>query len=58
MVRNLPDNSGDVRDAVLIPGPGISLGEEHGNPLQYSYLENPMDRGVWWTMVHCVAELD
>ena len=41
-----------------IPGSGTSLGEGNGNPLQYSCLENPMDRGVWWATVHGVAESD
>ena len=39
-----------------IPGLGISPGGEHGNPLQYSCLENPMDRGAWWATVHRVAQ--
>ena len=47
VVKNLPANSGDVRDASLIPGSGRSPGGGHGNPLQYSCLENPMDRGAW-----------
>ena len=42
---NPPANAGDTRDVGLIPGSGRSPGEEHGNPLQCSYLENPMDRG-------------
>ena len=44
MVKNLPVNAGD---SGLIPGLGRSPGEGHGNPLQYSCLENPMDRGAW-----------
>ena len=40
----------------LIPGSGRSSGEGNGNPLQYSCLENPLDRGAWWTTVHGVAE--
>ena len=56
VVKNLPDNAGDVRDVGLIPGLGRSLGEGHGSPLQYSCLENPMDRGAWRTTVHEVAE--
>ena len=40
-------NAGDIRDAGTIPESGRSPGEEHGNPLQYSYLENPTDRGAW-----------
>ena len=42
----------------LMPGLGRSLGEGHGNPLQYSCLENPMDSGAWRATVHGVAELD
>ena len=48
MVKNLPANAGDARDLGLIPGSGRSLGGGNGNPLQYSSLENPMDRGAWW----------
>ena len=44
----------NARDKVSIPGSGRSTGEGHGNPLQYSCLENPMDRGDWWTIVHGV----
>ena len=46
-------NAGDLDS---VPGLGRSPGEEHGNPLQYSYLENPMDRGPWWATVHGVAK--
>ena len=46
MGKNLPDSAGHVRDAGLIPGSGRSLDGSHGNPLQYSYLENSMDRGA------------
>ena len=46
-------NSGDQS---LIPGLGKSPGEENGYPLQFSCLENPMDRGAWWAMVHMVAK--
>jgi len=53
MVKNLPANSGD---ASLIPGSGRSSGEGNGTPLQYSCLENPMDRGAWWAIVHGVAK--
>ena len=45
MVKNLSANTGDIRDAVSILGLGRSPGGGHGNPLQYSCLENPMDRG-------------
>ena len=47
VVKNLPANAGDVIDAGSIPGLGRSPGGGHGNPLQYSCLENPMDRGAW-----------
>ena len=50
-----PANAGDTRDANSIPGSGRSPGGGDGNPLQDSYLENPMDRGVWWATVHRVA---
>ena len=56
LVKNLPANAGDIRDVGLIPGLGRSPGEGHGNPLQYSCLENPMDRGAWWATVHRVAK--
>ena len=46
MVKNLPANAGDARDVGLIPGSGRSPGERNGNPLQYSCLENSMDRGA------------
>ena len=47
VVKNPPANAGEAGDEVLIPGSGRSPGEGNGNPLQYSCLENPMDRGVW-----------
>ena len=47
VVKNSPANAGEKRDAGLIPGSGRSPGEGHGYPLQYSCLENPMDRGAW-----------
>ena len=56
MVKNLPAEVGDVSNAGSIPGSGGSPGEGHGNPLQYSGLENPMDRGVWWVTVCGVAQ--
>ena len=56
MVKNPPANSGDKRDMGLIPGLGKSPGEGHGNPLLYSGLENPMDRGAWCATVHGVAK--
>ena len=56
MVKNLPVSAGD---AILISGPGRSPGEENGNPLQYSSLENLMDTGAWQTTVHGITkELD
>ena len=55
-VKNLSANTGDKRDAGSIPGQGRSLGGGHGNPLQYSCLENPMDRGTQWATVHRVAK--
>jgi len=55
VVKNPPANAGDIRDAGSIPGLGRSPGGGHGNLLQYSCLENPMDRGAWWAMVHRVA---
>ena len=53
MVKNQPANAGNLGS---IPGSGRSLGEENGNPLQYSCLENSMDRGAWRAIVHCVAK--
>ena len=59
MVKNSPINAGDIRNAGSIPGSGRSPGGGNGNPLQYSCLENLMDRGVWQVTVHGVAkELD
>ena len=51
MVKNLPVNAGDTGDVGSIPGSGRSPGVGNGNPLQYSGLENPMDRGAWWATV-------
>ena len=56
MVKNLPANAGDTGDPGSIPGLGRSPGGQHGNPFQYSYLENHMDRGVWQATVHRVAK--
>ena len=56
MVKNLPANAGDIRDTGLIAGLGRSPGGGHGNPLQYSGLENPMDREAWLTTVHGVSK--
>ena len=55
MVKNQPANA-DVRDAGSIPGLGRSPAGGHSNPLQYSCLENPMDRGAWQATVHRVAQ--
>ena len=55
-VKNLPANAGDLTDVGSIPGWERSSGGGHGNPLHYSCLENPMDRGAWWSTVHRVAE--
>ena len=56
VVKNSPANEGDVRDVGLIPGSGRSPREGNGSPLQYSCLENPMDRGAWWAIVHGVTK--
>ena len=56
VVKNLPTNAGDVRDVGSVPGSGRSPGEGNGNPLQYPCLENPMDRGAWWAIVHGVVK--
>ena len=58
VVKNLPASAGDARDPGSIPGWGRSPGGGNSNPLQYSCLENPMDRGTWWTTVHGVTESD
>ena len=55
MVINLPTSAGDARDVGSSPGSGRSLGEGNGNPLQYSCLENPTDRGALRATVHKVA---
>ena len=55
MVKNLPACVGDTRDMSLIPGLERSPGVGNGYPIQYSSLENSMDRGTWWTTVHGVA---
>ena len=56
VVKNLPANAEDIRDAGSIPRLGKSLGRGHGNPLQYSCLENSMDRGAWRATVHRSAK--
>ena len=58
MVKNPPANTGDVRDAGSVPGWVRSPGGGHGNPLQYSSLQNSMDRGAWRAIVHTTAESD
>ena len=55
MAKNLPANAGNEGS---VPGSGRSPGERSGNALQYSCLENPMNRGAWWATVHGVTELD
>ena len=56
MVKNPSANAGDAGDAGLIPGLGRSSGEENGNPLQYSCLENSIDRGTWQAPVNGVTK--
>ena len=56
VVKNPSASAGDVRDTNSIPGSGRSSGGGHGNPLQYSCQENPMDRGGWLAIVHGVAK--
>ena len=56
VVKNMPDNAGNITDMGSIPGLGRSPGEENGNPLQYSCLENSMDRGAWKATVHEIAK--
>ena len=56
MVKNPLANAGDIRDVVSIPGSGRCPGGGHGNPLQYSCPENPMDRGAWAATVLGVAK--
>ena len=56
VVEDLPANAGDIKDMGLIPGSGRSPGGGHGNLFQYSCLENPMDRGAWWAIVHRVTK--
>ena len=55
-VKNLPANAGDAGDSGSIPGPGRSPEGGNGNPLQYSCLDNPMDRGAWWATVRGVTK--
>ena len=58
VVKSPPANAEDIREVGSIPGSGRSPGEGRGNPLQYSCLLNPMDRGACWATVHGLAELD
>ena len=55
-VKNLSANAGDIRVTGSIPGSGRSPGGGHGSPLQYSYLEDPMDREAWWVIVYSLAK--
>ena len=57
VVKNLPANARDLRDAGLIPGLGRCPGEGHGNPLQYSCLKNPMGT-AWWATVHRLQRVE
>jgi len=54
--KNPAASVGNIRDSDSTPGLGRSPGEGHGNPLQYSCLENPMDRGAWWATVHGITK--
>ena len=56
LVKNPPANAGDIWNSGLIPGLGRSPGGGHGNPLQYSCLENPLERWAWWATVHGVTK--
>ena len=58
MVKSSPASTGDIRDTGSTPGSGRSLGGGHGNSLQYSCLENSMDRGAWCVTVHGLTESD
>ena len=57
VVKNPPANAGDIRNASSIPRSERSPGEGNNNPLQYSCLGNPMDRGAWWSIVHWVTKI-
>ena len=56
VVKSPPANAGDLRNTGSIPGSGRFPGKGHGNPHQYSCLENPMDRGTWWVTVLGVTQ--
>ena len=57
VIENASAKAGYITDDGLIPGSGRSPREGHGNPLQYSCLENPKDRGAWWATVHEVTRV-
>ena len=57
VVKNPPVSAGDIKDMGLIPGSAGSPGEEHGNPFQYSCLENPLDRRALWAIIHGIAQI-
>ena len=57
MVKNSSANAGDARDVGSVPGLGRSPGRGHGNPLQYSCLENPMDRRAWWATINGITRI-
>lgn len=57
MAKSPPADAGDVRDLGSIPGSGKSPGEGNGNPLRYSFLGNPMERGTWQASVHRVTRV-
>ena len=56
LLKNSPANAGGAKDTGLIPGSGRCSGVGNGNPLRYSWLENPMDRGAWQATIHGVAK--
>ena len=56
LVKNPLANAGDLKDVGSVPGYERSLGGGHDNPFQYACLENSMDRGAWWTIVHSVVK--
>ena len=56
VIKNPPGNAGDTKYMGLVPGLGRSPREGNGNPLQYSYLKNPMDKGAWWATIHGVSK--
>ena len=58
MLKNPPANARDIREVSLIPGSGRSSGVGNSDPLQYSYLKNPMDRGAWCAIVQRITEMD